>query len=135
MPESPGKDGILGEMKFLYKQYTYYMKFKKFLKEEEDVQKTISRLPKSHQELVKDYEIRFEPNNTLNGDSNHVGYITNKGKKRIVLSSPWRFGREFTLLHEISHMVWLNYVKGTDLETKWKELVKNPPLKKSQWRG
>ena len=105
--------------------------FKEFVTEEdEDVGKTIAKLPPHHQELVKGYKFLFEPGNTLKGDDGHVGMIVNKPKKVIRIAAPWRYGREFTLLHEISHLVYEVYIKGTSLEKEWEKLAFSVPNRK-----
>ena len=97
--------------------------FKKFFKEDEDVQKTLAKIPKAHKNLVKGFKFLFEPHNTLQGDDGHVGMITNQGSKRIIVASPWRFGREFTLLHEIAHLIWNSLVVASKKE-EWKNILK-----------
>jgi hypothetical protein len=104
--------------------------FKRFVNEDEDVQKTIAKLPRHHQILVKGYKFQFEPGNTLKGDDGHVGMIVNKPEKIIRIAAPWRFGREFTLLHEIAHLVYEFYVRGTPLEVEWGRIEKSTPNKK-----
>lgn len=103
--------------------YIHTMEFKKYLRSEEkkDIQKTIARIPKSHSELVKDYEIVFQPNNTLKGDDRHIGLIDEKNK-RITIASPWNYGREYTLLHEIGHAVW-KFLVSDKQKAEWKRLV------------
>lgn len=99
----------------------------------EDAKKSLSKLPKSHQQLANGFEIVFEPANTLQGDEAHVGVIMTSPKRQIRVASPWRYGREFAFLHEIGHLVWAKYVKGTDLEKEWSRVVKlNPHRKKEE---
>lgn len=97
--------------------------FKDFVTEDEDVAKTIARLPMQCQKLVKGYKVQFEPHNTLKGDKGHVGMITNTPEKLIRIASPWRYGRQFTLLHEIGHLAYEAYIRGTPLEKKWEKLA------------
>jgi len=48
--------------------------FKKYLESEEkkDIKRTLEKIPERHALLVKDYEIVFQPNNTLKGDEGHI---------------------------------------------------------------
>lgn len=99
------------------------MRFKQYLSDEEkkDVRKTLEKIPKSHSDLVKDYEISFQSKNSLRGDDKHIGFIDEKNRK-IVVSAPWNYGREYTLLHEIGHAVW-KYLVGEDKKREWKKTV------------
>lgn len=99
--------------------------FKQFMQdnmEEEkgDIQKTLSKLPPSHAALVKGYKWKFHAGNTLNGDDDHVGYIDNHSKE-IAVAAPWNFSRQFTILHEIAHIV---YEKLTNQKKQqWAQIV------------
>lgn len=99
------------------------MRFKQYLSDEEkkDVRKTLEKIPKSHSNLVKDYEISFQSKNSLRGDDKHIGFIDEKNRK-IVVSAPWNYGREYTLLHEIGHAVW-KYLVSDDRKGEWKKTV------------
>lgn len=101
------------------------MNFKLFLENTEnyskDVKITLKRIPKKHYDLIKKYTIEFEPNNTLKGDSDHIGLIDEKNKK-IKIAAPWNFSREFTILHEIAHAVYRELDKLK--KKKWKDIVK-----------
>jgi hypothetical protein len=99
------------------------MRFKQYLSGEEkkDVQKTLEKIPKPHADLVRDYKITFQPSNSLTGDDGHIGYIDEKNKK-IVVSAPWNYGREYTLLHEVGHAVW-KYILDDDKKKEWKKTV------------
>lgn len=98
--------------------------------EESDVEKTLSKLPKAHRELVKGFKITFEPGNTLKGDKGHVGVIQTDPKPEIRVASPWNYGREFTFLHEVGHLVYEKYVRGTPLEKQWAAICKRTKNKK-----
>ena len=100
------------------------MDFREFLTEsnENDVRETLKKIPKTHSELVKGYKYVFQAGNTMIGDKNHVGLIDTE-KKRITIAAPWRYGREFCLLHEIGHMVWANFVNEKQRQ-KWSDIVK-----------
>lgn len=105
--------------------------FREFVTHEnDDVKKTISQLPSHHQALVKGYEFLFEPHNTLKGDDGHVGVITNKPRKIIRVAAPWRWSREFTVLHEIAHLVYEAYIRGTELEKEWEKVALAEPNRK-----
>ena len=99
------------------------MRFKKYIEDEEkkDIRKTLEKIPKTHANLVRNYEISFQPNNSLRGDKNHIGFIDEENK-RIVISSPWNYGREYTLLHEVGHAVW-KYLVSEEKKKEWKRIV------------
>ena len=97
--------------------------FRQFVKEDEDVAKTLAKLPKQHQEMVKGYQFLFEPGNTLKGDKGHVGMIVNMPKKIVRIAAPWNYGREFTLIHEIAHIVYEVYIRNTPLEKEWEKIA------------
>ena len=101
------------------------MRFRQYLSDEEkrDVRKTLEKIPKWHADLVRGYEIYFQPHNTLKGDEGHIGFI-DEDKKKIVVSSPWNYGREYTLLHEIGHAVW-KYILDDDDKKEWKKILKD----------
>lgn len=96
--------------------------------EEENVQKMISKLPKGHQRLLKGYKFKYTPGNTLKGDDDHIGYIH---KDKIVVAAPWNYGREFTTLHEIAHLVW-EYKMTPALKKEWSAVVKKNPKRQKQ---
>jgi len=105
------------------------MNFKTFLienEEQDDVRKTIKKLPKSHQKLLKGYKFRFQPKNTLKGDHDHVGE-NNEKTKIITICAPWNYGREFILLHEIGHLIWDNLMSN-DQQKKWKQIYKKTKM-------
>jgi hypothetical protein len=101
------------------------MRFRQYLSDEEkrDVRRTLEKIPKTHSDLVKDYEISFQPSSSLKGDKGHVGFIDEE-KKKIVVSSPWNYGREYTLLHEIGHAVW-KYLVDDENKKEWKKILKD----------
>lgn len=104
--------------------------FKQFVTEDEDVSKTLAKLPAHHRELLKGYKFLFEPHNTLQGDDGHVGMIVNQPKKIIRIAAPWNYGREFTVLHEIAHIIYEMFVRGTELEQAWAKLALSEPNRK-----
>ena len=95
--------------------------------EKKNVNATLEKIPKKHASLVKGFSLKFTPNNTLNGDKNHIGYIY---KNDIEVAAPYNYGREFTLLHEIAHMIWEkllskeNKKEWTELYQKYKKELK-----------
>lgn len=103
--------------------------FKKWVTEDDDVKATLAKIPKSHQKLVKGFKIVFEPRNTLEGDDGHVGMVINKPKKMIRIASPWNYGREFTLLHEVAHLVWAVFMTP-ELKKEWGAITKRTKDKK-----
>ncbi len=95
--------------------------FKVFLESEieDNVKKMISKLPKGHQKLLKGYKFTYAPGVTLAGDNEHIGYIH---KNKIVVASPWNYGREFTTLHEIGHLVY-EYKMTPELKKEWANIL------------
>ncbi len=87
------------------------IRFREFLQqatgneEQTDIKKMLGKIPPSHANLVQGFQWKFHGGNTLNGDSQHVGYM-DAGEKEIAVAAPWNYGREFTVLHEIAHKVW-----------------------------
>lgn len=115
--------------------YMMRMTFKEFMQqgnmEEEkgDIHKTLSKLPASHAALVKGYRWKFHPGNTLNGDTEHVGYIDDNDKE-IAVAAPYNYGREFTVLHEIAHKVWERLPH--QLHQQWHHICANTKHKQNQ---
>jgi len=99
------------------------MGFKRYLESEEikDVNKTLSNIPAQHKALVKGYSFKFQKGNTLQGDKENIGY-NDMHKKCITIAAPWHYGREFTTLHEVGHMVWETLPPAA--KKKWAGLVK-----------
>jgi len=102
------------------------MTFKQFLTESEDsykseIKQTISKLPAKHAALIKGFKFNFKGGNTLPNDNEHVGCIDTKAKT-VTIASPWNYGREFTLLHELAHLVWATLEKP--IQDKWAKVVK-----------
>jgi hypothetical protein len=111
------------------------MSFREFLQddmgeERGDIARTISKLPPSHQKLVQGYKWKFHAGNTLNGDDDHVGYMDDQ-EKVIAVASPWNYGREFTILHEIGHRVW-EFLVPDQLKQIWAHIVANTKEKQDQ---
>jgi len=107
------------------------MEFRQYLTEsrkgQKDVKNTLGKLPKQHAELIKGYEFVFQPQNTLKGDDGHIGFIDEK-KKTITIASPWNYGREYTLLHEVGHAVW-KYAVDEKKKSEWKKIL--APIRKA----
>ena len=95
--------------------------FKQFFESEEkdNVESIISKLPLSHQKLLKGFNIKFTGGNTLKGDKQHIGYIH---KDKIVVAAPWHYSRSMTFLHEVAHLVYEKLV-SKDLRKKWSDLI------------
>lgn len=100
-------------------------------KEQVDVQKTIAKLPKRHQELVRGFEITFEGGNTMKGDGEHIGLVKDSPRKVIVVAAPWNYGREYALLHEIAHLVWAAFM-SSEMKEHWQQIVNNTKDKQNQ---
>lgn len=98
------------------------LEFKTFLEgeEEENVNKMIAKLPKKHQKLLDGYKFSYQKGNTLKGDDGHIGVIF---KDKITVAAPWNYGREFTTLHEIAHLVWEYLITKEEKKT-WEKLFK-----------
>lgn len=107
------------------------MRFKEYVEKKEssleDMKKTLKKLPRTHYDLIKNYKIIFQPTITLRGDDKHIGLIDEK-EKTITIASPWNYGREYTLLHEIAHAVW-KYLVSSDQKNEWKKIFKNTKSK------
>jgi hypothetical protein len=80
--------------------------------------------------LIKDYKFKFQSGNGLDGDPDHIGSIDEKNKK-ITIASPWNYGREYALLHEIGHLIW-KYLVSEKSKDKWSKIVKNTKNKQNQ---
>lgn len=104
--------------------------FSEYSKEESAVRDTLRRVPIRHKNLFKGYNFKFEKSNTLDGD--HVGEISVKGDKKVRISAPWNYGREFVLLHELAHLVWKEYIQNKELEEKWRSILKKHPFKQEK---
>ena len=109
------------------------MSFKQYLIQteesyKEEIKKTLNKLPKGHAALIKGFKFEFQGESTLKNDSGHVGLI-DVNKKKIVIAAPWNYGREWTLLHELGHLIWEQFVT-VDLMKTWKEIVKKTKIKK-----
>lgn len=96
--------------------------FKIFLENEEDqnIKDTLRKLPQKHSDLVHGFTFTLKSGNTLPGDDEHIGYMDRKPKE-ICVAAPWNYPREFTLLHEIAHLVWDKMPQ--QLKKKWFSLV------------
>jgi len=108
---------------------SFYLLLEKIQSEEEkNVKATLKKIPKEHAALIKGFNLKFTPNNTLKNDKEHIGFIH---KKNIVVAAPYNYGREFTLLHEIAHMVWEKLV-SKELKVKWNNIYKKYKKKLGQ---
>lgn len=107
------------------------MRFKDYIisegEEEKDIARTLEKIPKSHSDLVKDYKIVFQSGNCLGGDDRHIGVIDEKNKT-ITIASPWNYGREHTLLHEVGHAVW-KFILDDEKRKEWKKILKSERAK------
>lgn len=105
------------------------MTFKEFLQddeaseEQEDIAKLLAKIPPKHAALVRNFHWRFTAGNTIDNDQQHVGYMDDNDKE-IAIAAPWNYGREFTVLHEIGHKVWENFVQPyPQLIRLWTQIV------------
>lgn len=108
--------------------------FKDFFQEstecEQDVRKTLKKVPVKHRNLIKGYSFHWEPGNTLKRDKDHIGII-NPMRKTVTIAAPWNYGREFTLLHELGHKVW-EFLTTPELRKKWSDIVQHTKHKMKQ---
>lgn len=85
-----------------------------------DLEKLLTKIPKAHKELLNGFNFKYTHKNTLNGDNKHIGVIH---KDKIEVAAPWNYGREFTTLHEIAHLVWAHKMTAK-LKKEWCAIVK-----------
>ena len=109
--------------------------FRQFIETEEseeksDIRRTLGKIPQSHANLVKGFNWKFSAGNTLRGDDQHIGYIDTHSKE-IAVASPWNYGREFTVLHEIAHQVYDNLISD-EQKAAWEQIVANTDNKQNQ---
>lgn len=98
--------------------------FKHFMESNDsDAKASLRKLPSSHRALVRGFPIKFVSTGTIPGDKNHIGKVQDKPSKSITVAAPWFYPREFALLHEIGHLVYAKWVKGTPLEKKWNKIA------------
>ncbi len=116
------------EVTFLNKSMNFRQFFLEAEEEEKNVVAMLKKLPKQHKALVKGFKFRYVPGNTLKGDEEHIGVID---KDKITVASPWNYGREFTTLHEIAHMVW-EKLMTPELKKAWSKVVKRNPRRQKQ---
>ena len=91
-----------------------------------DLDKLLIKIPKGHMKLLNGFKFKYTHKNTLNGDTKHIGVIH---KDKIEVAAPWNYGREFTTLHEIAHLVWAHKMTKK-LKKEWCNLAnktKNKP--------
>ena len=114
------------------------MGFRLFITEAEkrmekgDLQDSLKAIPASHRKLLKGYSYRTQAGNTLNGSNDHIG-SNDMHTKKIVVASPWNYGRGFAFLHELGHLVWAKYISTCkDRQKKWQSIIKNTKEKANQ---
>jgi len=90
--------------------------------DEQDIAKTLERLPPAHRDLLRNCKLRLQGGNTLSGDQDNIGYWDRKND-RICVAAPWHYGREFTFLHEIGHQVWENLPQR--IQAAWVKAVRS----------
>jgi len=103
------------------------MDFKNFLLTEgyeQDLKKTLAKIPKKHKALIRGYKFKFQPGNELKGEHDSIGLI-NRNTKVVTVAAPWNYGREYTVLHEIAHLIWETL--NEKQQTRWREIVKKHP--------
>ncbi len=109
------------------------MRFREFLlyeaeghiKESGDVNQTLKKLPKLHQKLLKGYKFTFQGDNTLKGDGGHIG-SNDLDAKTIEIAAPWNYGREFAMLHEIGHVIFMYLMEPCKHRVEqWKKIIRS----------
>ena len=109
------------------------MEFRDFLliesTDDADIASTIKKLPAKFKKLLSGYKFSLQDGHTLNKDNKHVGVIDEE-KKSITVAAPWFHSKEFTLLHEIGHLVW-KYLVDKDLRKEWAGLAKNSGIREN----
>lgn len=101
----------------------FYLLLEKMESEEQkNLNATLKKLPKKHRRLLNGFKVKFSPNNTIKGDHNHIGYIF---KDKIEIAAPWNYGREFTFLHEIAHLLWEKIITKQQKKLWSKIVLKN----------
>jgi hypothetical protein len=91
-----------------------------------EVKETLERLPKGHRALTKGYKFKFEGGCTLDGQKDAIGmiHLNNDKKKEIHVAAPWRYGREFAMLHEVGHLVYEKWMADNkELKAKWQKIT------------
>jgi hypothetical protein len=108
------------------------MNFRQFFQEAEEedknVQAMLKKLPAAHRALLNGFKFKYLGGNTLNGDDEHIGVID---KDKITVAAPWNYGREFTTLHEIAHMIYEKMCSKPWKEA-WSQAVKKHPDRQKQ---
>ena len=106
--------------------------FKQYMRDNTDVEKSLAKLPKAFRKLVDGFHIKLVDGHTLPGDKDHVGVITTEPKRQIKIACPWNYPREFALFHEVGHLAFEKYVRGTKWEEEWKLTCKKNLHRKKQ---
>ena len=97
------------------------MEFNTFLENhEKEINGTISKLPKRLQKILSGYNYVFEPGLGLKGDKKHIGAIDSE-KKKITVSAPFEYGRNFCLLHELGHLYYAAFMTKKEKDV-WKDV-------------
>jgi len=92
-----------------------------YKKETKNLNQSLKKLPKKYRDLVKGFEFRFLDGSALENDPEHIGYKIDSPKV-IAVAGPWHYGREFTLFHEIGHLVWERLLDDVHKKD-WKRIV------------
>ena len=100
---------------------------------DKDLKNTLNKIPAAHKKLVSKYKFIFQPGNELNGDGNHIGIIDHD-KLTITVAAPWRYGREYTVLHEIGHLIYALLLEEKTKKA-WAKIAKVTPMKQKDRQG
>ncbi len=60
-----------------------FQKYFEESEEEEDIKRTLAKLPEAHRNFVRGFKISFQGRNTLNNDGEHVGVVQTHPKPEI----------------------------------------------------
>lgn len=104
--------------------------FKNYLEgreEQEDIHRTLGKIPEHHRQFLKGFTLSFQGTNTLNNDGQHVGVVQTHPRPHIIIAAPWRYSREMALLHEVGHLVW-EHLMDHHMRQVWSHLVKHTPM-------
>lgn len=104
--------------------------FQESIKANGDLKKTLGKIPKAHRKLAAGYKFVYQDGNALKGDTENIGE-TDKDKKIITVSAPWNYGREYTTLHEIAHLVWESLM-CRKLRKQWQTIIQQTKHKQNQ---
>jgi hypothetical protein len=99
--------------------------------EQADIQHTLAKIPERHRRFLQGFSIHFQGTNTLNNDGEHVGVIQTHPKPHIIVAAPWKYPREWVLLHEVAHLVY-EHLMDEHKRSQWAHIVHQTQHKQDQ---